>query len=59
MLQRILINVLGIAVLAFIALLLVFTTNQMARKYKMVKKHKLEVFFILMAIVFCPAVYNY
>lgn len=59
MLQIILINVLGIAVLAFIALLLVFTTNQMARKYKMVKKHKLEVFFILMAIVFCPAVYNY
>ena len=59
MLQIILINVLGIAVLAFIALLLVFTTNQMARKYKIVKKHKLEVFFILMAIVFCPAVYNY
>lgn len=59
MLQRMIINILGIAILAFIALLLVFTTNQMARKYKMVKKHKLEVFFILMAIVFCPAVYNY
>lgn len=59
MLQRILINVLGIIVLVFIALLLVFTTNQMARKYKVVKKHRIEVFFILMAIVFCPAVYNY
>lgn len=59
MLQRILINVLGIVVLAFIALLLVFTTNQLARKYKMVKNHRLEVLFVLMAIVFCPAVYNY
>lgn len=59
MLHRILINVLGIVVLAFIALLLVFTTNQIARKYKIVKKHRLEAFFILMAIVFCPAVYNY
>lgn len=59
MLQRILINVLGIVILAFIVLLLVFTTNQMARKYKMVNRHRLEAFFILMAIVFCPAVYNY
>lgn len=59
MLQRILINILGIVVLVFIALLLVYTTNQLARKYGFAKKHRLETFFILMAIVFCPAVYNY
>ena len=59
MLQRTIINVLGIAILGFIVLLLMFATNQAARKYKAVKTHKLEVFFILMAIVFCPAVYNY
>lgn len=59
MLQRTIINVLGIAILGFIVLLLMFATNQAARKYKAVKTHKLEVFFVLMAIVFCPAVYNY